>query len=166
MLCEKCQKRPATVHMQQFINGQVTQMHLCQECAVQPDSPLSFEQFLHGLLDMFSNMQQENVPRQKPEANYRCPVCGLSFEDFKRTGKLGCAECYQTFRREMDSILKNIQGGNRHEGKYPQKAGAGMLSRRRIDKLKLELAQAIEKEEYENAAGLRDQIRALEANAQ
>ena len=167
MLCEKCLKRPATVHMQKYINGQVTEIHLCQECAVQPDAPFSFEQFLQGLLDMFSGMQQqENVSQQKPETAYRCPVCGLSFEDFKRTGKLGCAECYQTFRREMDPILKNIQGSNRHEGKYPQKAGAGMLNRRKIEKLKLELSKAIEEEQYENAAGLRDQIRGLEASQQ
>jgi len=151
--------------MQQYVNGQITQIHLCQECAAQPDSPLSFEQFLHGLLDMFSGMQQ-NVSPQKPETTYRCPVCGLSFEDFKRTGKLGCAECYQTFRREMDPILKNIQGSNRHEGKYPQKAGAGMLNRRKIDKLRLELTKAIEEEQYENAASLRDQIKELEANIQ
>ena len=163
MLCEKCLKRPATVHMQQYVNGQVTQIHLCQECAAQPDSPLSFEQFLHGLLDMFSGMQ-ENVSQQKPETNYRCPVCGLSLEDFKRTGKLGCAECYQSFRREMDPILKNIQGGNRHEGKYPQKAGAGLHNRRQIEKLRLELTKAIEEEEYENAANLRDRIRELEAS--
>ena len=165
MLCEKCLKRPATVHMQQYINGQVTETHLCQECAAQPDSPLSFEQFLHGLLDMFGNMQ-ENVSKQKPETSYRCAVCGLSFENFKRTGKLGCAECYQTFRREMDPILKNIQGSNRHDGKYPHKAGAGMLNRRKIDKLRLELTKAIEEEQYENAASLRDQIRELEANLQ
>ena len=165
MLCEKCHKKPATVHMQQYISGQVTEMHLCQECAAQPDSPLSFEQFLHGLLDMFGNMK-ENVSQQKPQTNYRCAVCGLSFEDFKRTGKLGCAECYQSFRHEMDPILKNIQGSNRHDGKYPHKAGAGMLNRRKIDKLRLELTKAIEDEEYENAASLRDQIRELEANMQ
>ena len=165
MLCEKCLKRPATVHMQQYINGQVTEIHFCQECAAQMDSPLAFEQFLHGLLDMFSNMQT-NVSKQKPEINYRCSICGLSFDEFKRSGKLGCAECYQSFRREMDPILKNIQGSNRHEGKYPHKAGAGLLSRRKIEKLRIELAKAIEDEQYENAASLRDQIRALEANLQ
>jgi protein arginine kinase activator len=156
-------KRQAVVHMQQIINGQVTEMHLCTECASQSDSPLSFEQFLQGLLDVFGGVP-ENLSSQKPAAKFRCPVCGLSYENFKRTGRVGCAECYQTFRREMDPILKNIQGGNRHEGKFPHKAGNGMLSRRKIDKLKLELSKAVEEEEYENAARLRDQIRELEAN--
>ena len=64
----------------------------------------------------------------------------------------------------MDPILKNIQGSNRHEGKYPHRAGAGLLTRRKIDKLRVELSKAIEEEQYENAARLRDQIRALEAN--
>ena len=66
----------------------------------------------------------------------------------------------------MDPILKNIQGSNRHEGKYPQKAGAGLQRSKKIEKLRLELSKAIEDEEYENAAGLRDQIRELEAGAQ
>ena len=163
MICEKCLKRQATVHMQQIINGQKTEKHLCQECAGQLDSSLSFEQFLHGLLDVFGGMQ-ENVSRQKTEVKYRCPVCGLAYEDFKRIGKLGCAECYQTFRREMDPIFKNIQGSNRHEGKYPHRAGAGLLNRRKIDKLRLELSKAVEEEQFEDAARLRDQIRALEAD--
>ena len=163
MLCEKCLKRQATVHMQQIINGQITGIHLCQECAVQSDSPLSFEQFLQGLLSVFGGVPGSVSP-QKPEVKQRCTVCGLSYEDFKSTGRLGCAECYQTFRREMDPILKNIQGSNRHEGKYPQKAGIGLLNRRKVEKLRVELSKAIEEEEYENAARLRDQIRELEAN--
>ena len=162
MLCEKCLKRQATVHMHQIINGQKTEMHLCQECAGQSDSPLSFEQFLQGLMSVFGSIS-ENVSPLKTETKYRCPVCGLSYEDFKQTGRVGCAECYQTFRREMDPILKNIHGSNRHDGKYPHKAGAGLLNRRKIDKLRLELSKAIEEEQYENAARLRDQIRALEA---
>ena len=165
MICEKCMKRQATVHMQQITAGQKTEIHLCQECAGQFDSPFSFEQFLEGLLNVFGGMT-ENVSPQKPEIKNPCPICGLLYDDFKRTGKLGCAECYQTFRREMDPILKNIQGSNRHEGKFPHKAGAGMLNRRKIDKLKVELSKAIEEEEYENAASLRDQIRELEANLQ
>ena len=163
MLCEKCLKRQATVHLQKNINGQKTEIHLCQDCASQSDSTLSFEHFLYGLLDVFGAMP-ENVSAHKQEDKHRCAVCGLSYEDFKRTGKLGCSECYQVFRREMDPILKNIQGSNRHEGKFPHKAGAGILSRRKIDRLKIELSNAIEEEQYENAARLRDQIRELEAN--
>ena len=165
MLCEKCLKRQAIVHMHQIINGQKTEVHLCQDCAGQSDSSLSFEQFLHGLLEVFGGMTDVSAQSpQRQETRHRCPVCGLSYEGFKRAGKLGCAECYQTFRREMDPILKNIQGSNRHEGKFPHKAGAGMLNRRKIDKLKVELSKAIEEEQYEDAARLRDQIRELEAN--
>jgi len=163
MLCEKCLKRQATVHMQKNIYGQITEIHLCQDCAGQSDSPLSFEQFLHGLLDVFGAIP-ENVSSHKTEVKHRCSVCSLPYEDFKRTGKLGCSECYQAFRREMDPILKNIQGSNRHEGKYPSKAGTEMLNLRKIDNLKIELSKAIEEEHYENAARLRDQIRALEAD--
>jgi protein arginine kinase activator len=151
--------------MQQIINGQKTEMHLCQDCVEQTEKPLTFDQFFSGLLDFFGGMPESVSPAQNSkECICKCPRCGLSYEDFKKTGRLGCSDCYQTFQRELESVLKNIQGGNRHEGKYPQKSGVELLNRRKLSRLKLELAKAIEEEQYENAAKLRDQIRELEGS--
>lgn len=164
MLCEKCCQRQAAVHVKQIINGQKTEMYLCQECVEQYEKPLSFEQFFQGLLDVFGAPPASVSQRPNISAG-TCPVCGLSYEDFRKTGRLGCANCYQVFRREIDAILKNIQGSNRHEGKLPQKSGALLLNKRKVDKLKASLSKSIENEEYEEAAKLRDQIRKLEAMA-
>jgi protein arginine kinase activator len=75
---------------------------------------------------------------------------------------LGCGECYKTFGKELESIFKNVQSSSRHNGKFPQKAGAEHLMKRELDKLRLTLAKAVESEEYEEAAKLRDRIRELE----
>ena len=164
MLCERCKQKQATVQLTQTINGQTSEMFLCGECAALYEKPLSYQQFLQGLLNVFgpmSGMKKVNAPPQA-ESSVRCPACGLTYEGFQKTGKLGCAVCYQAFRKEMDPILKNIQGSNIHEGKFPQKAGVELLNKRKVDKLKLALAKAVENEEFEDAARLRDEIKTLE----
>jgi protein arginine kinase activator len=162
VLCEKCHQRQAVVHMEQIINGQKTEMNLCHECVAQMQKPISFENFFQGLLDVIGAAPTSISPQKNIPATL-CKSCGLSYEEFKKTGRLGCADCYQTFRRELDPVLKNIQGSNRHEGKDPQRSGAGLLNKRNVDKLKVALSKAIENEEFEEAARLRDQIRGLEA---
>jgi protein arginine kinase activator len=161
MLCGRCQKRPATIYLQQNINGQVSEVHLCAECAREFEKPVTFEQLFQGLINAFAQAPANVEPRNQKRRV--CLECGLSFEDFKNSGKLGCAECYNTFRQELEGILKSIQGSNRHEGKLPQKTDAELLNRKRADTLKVLLAKAVENEEYEEAARLRDEIRSLEA---
>ncbi|MCL2351451.1 MAG: UvrB/UvrC motif-containing protein [Firmicutes bacterium] len=168
MLCEKCKQNQATVHVQQVFNGQARELHLCQECAAQTQA-LSFQQFFHELLNVFASHGQIGQTEEQfgafaPAADgKRCPVCGMTFPDFRKGGKLGCADCYNTFRNEMDSILKNVQAGTQHQGKFPRRAGASLLAKRRADQLRLLLAKAVENEQYEEAARLRDQIKETEA---
>ena len=171
-MCEKCQQKQATVHMQQVINGEKSEYHLCQECASHAESPFSFEHFFQGLLNVFAMAYdhdqdhehgQETGGAQKHVASPgpRCPVCKMSFLDFKNAGKLGCGECYKTFNREMDAVLKNVQGSSLHQGKFPRKFGAGMMAGRKLEHLRASLAKAIADEAYEEAARLRDVIKAL-----
>ena len=172
MLCEKCKQNHATVHVQQVVNGQARELHLCQECAAQSQA-MSFQHFFQELLNVFASPGHITQPEGqfgafKPpmEANLdgnRCPACGMTFLDFRKGGKLGCAGCYSAFRNEIDSILKNVQAGAQHQGKYPQRAEAGLLARRKVDQLRMLLAKAVESEQYEEAAKLRDQIRETEA---
>ena len=168
MLCEKCKKNPATVHLKQAINGTVTEQHLCQACA-EADGFLTDMTWNHGSFgslfdDMFQDMFHFSAA---PEAlgtkasGTRCPVCGMTLEQFKQGGKLGCAACYDTFGPYLQPTLKSIHGSNEHKGKIPQKSGRQMMARREIETLKRKLAVAIEKEEFEEAAKLRDRIRQL-----
>lgn len=166
MLCERCKKNLATVHMKKNINGEKAECYLCEECAISIDHQLSFDQFFQGFLDTifnsdhaigFSGMPQKHV-------SPACKICGLTYSEFREHGKLGCVNCYDTFKDQLDIIFKNIHGSNRHQGKFPHRKGAILKRKRDIETLKTSLMKAIEAEEYEQAAQLRDRIREIERN--
>ena len=166
MLCEKCHQKQATVHMQQFVNGTKTEVHLCQDCSTQIDAPISIEALFNGLLGSFLTMANDKQSSHKPKVSYApCHTCGMTYESFKSGGgKLGCADCYRVFSRELESILKNVQASTRHEGKYPQKSGQGLFQKREVERLRELMLKAIENENFEEAARLRDEIKSLEPN--
>ena len=153
MLCEKCGQHQASVHLQQNINGEKSELHLCQNCAANVETPLSFDHLLQAFLGSFA------APQLAQPVSAKCPTCGLTYANFQNTGRLGCADCYNAFRPELDLLLKNIQGSNKHFGKFPHVSGAELLSKRRVETLKAALGKAVENEEYEEAARLRDEIR-------
>jgi protein arginine kinase activator len=159
MLCEKCKKNTATVHMQQFIGGSKTEMHLCQACSFKMEIPISFENIFQGFLTSLQSVTA-NRPAKTPSAP--CARCGMTYEQFKSAGKLGCEACYQAFAKEIEALFKNVQGSTRHEGKFPQRMGTELRARREADQLRKQLKEAVDAENYEDAARLRDQIRALE----
>lgn len=164
MLCEKCHQKPATVHMQQIINGAKTEMHLCQDCSAQIDAPISIEALFNGLLGSFLSMAPEKQSSHVPKVLYEpCPTCGMTYEGFKNGGgKLGCADCYRVFSRELKSIFKNVQASLRHEGKFPQRYGRSMFQKREAERLRELMRKAIADENFEEAARLRDEVRLLE----
>ena len=170
MLCEKCKKNTATVHMKGFVNGAVTELHFCQECSlgmVNMEMPISLENMFKGILESVQSMGQTPLgqPANRPIARKTpgpCTVCNLSYEQFKATGKLGCEACYQAFPKEIVALFKNVQGSTHHEGKFPKRSGSQIRQRREVDKLRAILKKAVDEENYEEAARLRDQIRSLE----
>lgn len=168
MLCNKCQKNHASVHMQQFLNGQKVELHLCQDCAFKeanPEMMLSFENLLKGFLDANTKFfSQPNAPGkpQPVRPAKACSRCGMTFHKFKTGGRLGCDICYQSFAKEVEVLLKNVQGSTRHEGKYPRRMGAGIQAKRQVSELRAQLTRAIEEENFEDAARLRDEIRGIE----
>ena len=167
MVCEKCKKNPANVHVKHNINGMILEMHLCQDCSMQLDKPISFENIFHSIIDSLITMTAMNQKNnQSPvNANLKCAVCGMTHEGFKTSGKLGCASCYQTFASELETILKNVQGSTRHEGKYPRKNGVALFHKREVDRLRQELNKAIADENFEDAVRLRDLIKSMEVSS-
>ena len=167
MLCDICGKNPATVHLTEIIDDQMKELHLCEECAHDKSEAME-QQF--GLSDLLAGLS-EFGKSSKDEAliNLKCPSCQLSYADFKKLGRLGCSECYNTFRKYLTPLLRKIHGSSQHIGKSPLNIKpARSSSPKKRDPLadaRLKLAQAIEKEEFEEAAKLRDQIKALEAKA-
>jgi len=175
MLCENCKKNTATVHMKGLLNGAKTELHLCQECSfnmVNMEMPISLENIFKGILDsvqsmgpvtlgQMGQMASRPVTRKAPGP---CTICALTYEQFKTTGKLGCEACYQAFPKEIVALFKNVQGSSHHEGKFPNRIGSQMRQQREVDKLRSTLKKAIDEENFEEAASIRDQIRSLEVN--
>ncbi len=167
MLCQNCQKRAANVHFTQEINGNKVELYLCEKCAnengkVSFGYPFNVSDFFSGLIGI-GNASPYMTPFQPQEV---CEKCGMTYEDFTKTGKLGCSECYGTYGERLEPLFKRIHGNPVHTGKVPGRISSKMKTTREIDKLKELLNKAIQNEEYEKAAGLRDQIKKIEAGMQ
>jgi len=146
--------------MQQFIGGKKKEIHLCQDCSIKIEMPISFENIFQGFLNSVQSMQN-NRPAKPPASP--CLRCRMTYEQFKAQGKLGCDACYLAFAKEVEALFKNVQGSMRHVGKLPKRMGARIRSRREADELRSQLKAAVEVENYEEAARLRDTLRDLEA---
>ncbi|MCT4606258.1 MAG: UvrB/UvrC motif-containing protein [Marinisporobacter sp.] len=163
MLCEKCNKRPATVHLTKILNGQKMELHLCDECAkrneqVSFDTSFSINNFLTSILD---SIQDSPIKVDYVKAT-KCDHCGMTYGKFKQLGRLGCSKCYHAFEEKLNTLVKRIQGNESHIGKIPKKAGGSLRIKNDIKELKLKLNEAVKKEAYEEAVVFRDKIKELE----
>ncbi len=164
MLCENCQKREATYHVTQTINGHKTEKHLCGQCAQEKQNKgQSYSIFEMLQNDFFKNMMDFGNIGYKEE---RCEHCGMSYYDFNQRGKFGCAQCYTQFKDQVTPLIQRLQGSVIYEGKLPEKRKNAMKKNSEIKKLRDELDRAIKAEEFEKAVSLRDMIKALEADVQ
>ncbi|MBR6514376.1 MAG: UvrB/UvrC motif-containing protein [Clostridia bacterium] len=152
MLCSKCHKNEATVYFKQNINGNIREYALCAECAAQFE--LGFSP-----LNIFGVHSAPAVPREQK----RCTLCASTLEEIKRDGKVGCAECYSVFKSELEPMIGRIHGSQTHKGRVPKGYAEVKRTENELDSLKKELKRAIDAEEYELAAELRDRIREKEA---
>jgi protein arginine kinase activator len=171
MQCDYCDNK-ATVFFTQIIDGKTTKSSLCEKCAIER-GVTDPEGFLIGHIQPVpsapSNPQEVSEKKQSssskedllPSLNPVCPGCGFAFDDLKKTGRLGCSQCYQFFRDEIKHTLGGMHKGVSHRGRVPE----GMLEvfekRQRLEKLQRKMDEAISSENYEAAAALRDEIREL-----
>ena len=161
MVCDACKKQQATVHLTEIVNDQMTELHLCETCAnekgAQVESHFGLADLLAGLADVGKATDVEEDVAVKTCAN-----CGMTYDDFRRVGRLGCAECYTTFKRSLASLLKRIHGAPHHVGKMPVRLMKAPAAKVELSELKRRLERAIEAEEFEEAVQLRDRIREME----
>ena len=150
MKCSNCGKNNANITYKQNINGEIINLNLCESCAHKLGIFNSFD-------DIFSPMILD-LDYILPE-EIKCPKCGYTFSKYKATGLFGCDECYNTFKKEIDSILPKIQGKNRHVAKISKKSTMKDEKLTELDKLKEELQQLIKEEKFEDAAVIRDKIK-------
>jgi protein arginine kinase activator len=170
MLCDQCGKNKATVHLTEIINDQITKLNLCETCAKQKGSDVEQHFGIADLLSALSDIQAETTQTGggTPVASkIKCAACGLTYEDFKKVGRLGCAQCYNAFKNNLTPLLKRIHGSNQHIGKSPdplliKEFKVASKIQDELEAAKLDLQKAVKKEEFEEAASLRDKIKFLE----
>ncbi|MCR2807263.1 UvrB/UvrC motif-containing protein [Paenibacillus soyae] len=167
MFCQECGKRPATLHFTKIVNGDKTEFHICESCAREkgegiPGTPNSFSihSLLSGLLD-FNSPGGAAHTHASPQP-VRCEECGLTYSQFSKIGRFGCSSCYTAFADRLDPLLKRVHSSTSHSGKIPKRSGSEIQCKREIEQLRRDMQTYIEKEEFENAAKLRDRIRELE----
>lgn len=161
MLCDQCRERDAVVHLTQIVEQAVSQVHLCEKCAAERGIETTAAMPKHPLGDFLQAVQQQ--ASQLPGDAARCAHCGITLRDFRASGRLGCAHCYGAFEQSLRELLRRVHGSTRHEG-WRYEGGDPEVMRRDIQlgELRRRLQKAIEGEEFETAATLRDQIRGLE----
>lgn len=168
MYCEECQKRPANVHIAKIVNGKKIEKNLCEQCALKSqdhfgvyfENDFSFPNILGSILQSDSFPTLNNINTN----NVSCDKCGLTYNQFVKSGRLGCDKCYEFFGERLNSLLRRVQGTTSHNGKLPKRSGSQLRHKQEVKKLKDELKQLVSREEFEAAAELRDKIKELEEN--
>jgi protein arginine kinase activator len=167
MLCQQCQEREAVVHLTQIAGGQVATHHLCERCAAEKgvESPASLTKTPVG--NFLASLGKELSVPAALDANgaaEACPSCGATLEDFRASGRVGCATCYRVFEIPLRDLLRRLHGSSRHYGERYVSAGEAVAPADGPDLIKLreQLRLAIETENFELAAELRDRLKVTE----
>ena len=158
MLCQKCKKKQATVHMTEIVGQDKKEVHLCENCAQNQGLTLkgqvSLADFLAGLIKAPVNQEMSRL------AKLECPACGINYIEFQSKGRFGCPKDYDVFERLVEPLIEKIHGATEHVGKAPE--AHGNSAEAQIVALKRRLKAAIDEERYEDAAGIRDEIKKAE----
>lgn len=171
MLCDDCKKRPAGIHITKIINNSKVEKHLCSECAKHAgeftldtftmENSVSVQDFLKGMFN-YGAVASSYASKQETA----CEGCGMTYSEFSHHGKIGCSDCYTAFGERLEPLLRRIHGASSHTGKVPKRTGSVFEARQKLKRLRQELERHISREEYEQAATVRDTIRQLERSMQ
>ncbi len=164
MKCQICGDNAATIVFTKIVNNEKAVLHVCGECAKKKGIMIELghsQSVSTKSVDLTSSSHLEHG-RDIQEPDLTCKTCGLLFEEFRKTGFLGCDACYETFGRHVANILKQIHGSAVHQGKVPLNLAGNIDLKNHLHTLRHRLKRCIDAEEYESAAELRDKIASLE----
>jgi protein arginine kinase activator len=168
MQCQRCKEQTATIHLTEINNGERQETHLCEVCAEHEGlaikSQIPLNELLSTLLASQSSGKEQPVTEAVAAADEKsCPTCGMTMTEFKKGRLLGCANDYEIFGDSLEPIIEKNQGGNTvHKGKVPDNTPEDSKKQIEILNLRRELEDAVESEDYENAAKIRDRIEHLQ----
>jgi protein arginine kinase activator len=157
MLCSICKEKDATVHLTQIDGDKMRKVDLCEDCAKTKGASDSTGYYLAELLHGLAAPATPEPPAAGSDV--KCPRCGFTQADFKKAGRLGCPECYKTFAEPLEGLLKTMHKGTRHVGKVPESMRQNRDLTDRLKYLQKKLSKAIENEDFEEAAQVRDEIK-------
>ena len=160
MLCEECNVRPAEVTITTVIGGEKTVRHLCRECMKKYQNG-DISSLMAAILSSMTPQKKEST-----DADTACPNCGMHISQFRKSGVLGCAECYQAFKEELRPLFTRIQGRTQHAGRRPPSSPEEQERIRKMEELRKKLEDAVQAEEYEMAARYRDELKELQQSKQ
>jgi protein arginine kinase activator len=164
MLCELCGKEPSTVSYVEVVNQRATTHHLCAKCAEKRGIAQTFSQLFASVQSLWAKLLQDSGSSSGHSAgpSVTCPRCGLSFPEFQAQGKLGCGQCYKAFDKYLIPLLRRIHGNTTHIGKLAVSLDQDVTRKRELRRLREDMRRAVQREDFEAAAQLRDRIRGLE----
>jgi protein arginine kinase activator len=158
MNCDVCKKNQATVFLTQIVEGKMQKVNLCESCSKEKGvtDPTGF-----ALADLLLGLGAAQEIERGGSVQ-KCPACGFSQADFKKTGRLGCATCYETFGEGLQALLKGMHKGTHHTGKVPTRMQRSIEREQELKNLHRNLRKAVADENYESAAEIRDKIKSIE----
>lgn len=165
MKCQQCD-RPATFHITELTGGKPHEYHLCEEHARQyltasgGGEPVSAANVAAAMAQQMAVGQTAQELAKLDEQ--ACPVCGMTFFDFRSHGRLGCPHDYVAFQAQLEPLILNIHGETEHTGKTPRHSAEESERRTQLIRLRREMKEAVQHEQYERASQLRDEIRKIE----
>ena len=158
MQCCVCKEREAKVHLTQIVGDKMQKVDLCEECAKQKgvNDPAGF-----SLADLLLGLgASQEMEQAAGSSDLKCPHCGFTHADFKKAGRLGCSECYVTFAEGLEGLLKSMHKGIKHTGKVPPSLQQTRDLSDKLKSLQKKLDKAVADEDFEQAAQVRDEIKA------
>ena len=161
-ICQVCKKNLATVHLTEIIKNKKREIHMCENCARNKGVAFKSQQF--SISDLLSGLVNTQAAQEMAKmSQIKCPICGLSYLDFRQHGRLGCATDYTVFKDGLLPLLERIHGNTQHQGKIPTSSGETHKVSKELLELRQTLRKVVDMENYEEAAKIRDKIRKLEA---
>jgi protein arginine kinase activator len=161
MVCNICGTNEATIHLTEIVNDQMVEVHLCETCAHEKGTEFKTHFNVGDLLSGFADLAKE-FGAGTEKTLLKCMNCGLTYEEFGRTGRLGCPECYESFARLLVPLIKRVQHSTQHVGKRPSRLAPTARPAQELKELQHRLEKLIQEEDFEEAARLRDQIKQME----